>query len=671
MSSEPHSSRRASTLNTKPSFSLECPSVLYLVFQKKSGDASNRTLGFKSKFNGRPYYTNGKDAHLYYAEYSPFEVTEAIWIISRRPPSDRKDREPESIRAKCPHADPKCTFAPLDGWENVEGRFGHVTVIVSDKRPADWAESYDNKVQRFLAALGKDEEKGSFINVRDILTHLDVVEETLPELISEFPKIDMDGDGRISLEDLDTYFNPKAKKEYSRAELDEIWRIMSRVSEPFDQISLRDMAMQMKFVDKRMPELIDAFMEIDTDKSCSIDKNEFYAFFGDTDLWLDTRLSCIIGLTALKEQIRRFYWSVKLDRLRRKAGNFVNQSEAIVLMFKGHPGVGKTTMGRLIAQLLYKIELIPTDNFFEVQRDQLVGSHIGETEKKTEELIAKATGGVLFVDEAYRLNVKDSDKDFGKEAINALMKAMTVKGKVIVLAGYPKEMDEFCSVNPGIKRRITYEFIFDNYTEEDLAQILELQVKNRGFQIAPSLTTSGLAHLVHTGTTPEQRATMNGGLCEHIARNAIIALNDEEIPRIQAAGDSPADPSIELDERHIAAGCRKVPGAPGTGSRASVAMSRGIPGFQTPDSATTTEQAPGDGPKAYAGKSFGSSFFAQRNATYGERRMPASAKMIMRSGSPHELRCNLQSISTVQSISRASVSVGPRVACAWSAEPTC
>jgi len=78
-----------------------------------------------------------------------------------------------------------------------------------------------------------------------------------------------------------------------------------------------------------------------------------------------------------------------------------------------------------------------------------VGSHIGETEKKTEELLEQTHGGVLFVDEAYRLNVKDSDKDFGKEAINTLMKAMTVKGKVIVLAGYPREMAEFVAAVAG------------------------------------------------------------------------------------------------------------------------------------------------------------------------------------------------------------------------------
>jgi len=245
--------------------------------------------------------------------------------------------------------------------------------------------------------------------------------------------------------------------------------------------------------------------------------------------------------------------------LRRKAGYFVNNDEAVILTFKGNPGVGKTMFGRLIAQLLFKIDIIPTDKFVEAQRDQLVGSHIGETEKKTEELLEQTHGGVLFVDEAYRLNVKDSDKDFGKEAINTLMKAMTVKGKVIVLAGYPREMAEFVAVNPGIQRRITYDFVFDDYTVEDLGQILRLQVQKRGFSIDSSVDSKGLTAVVADGTTPQQRAAMNGGMCEHIARNAIVALNNEEVPRIQAATDETTAPSVILSARHLLAGCKMVP----------------------------------------------------------------------------------------------------------------
>merc|ERR1740121_502773 len=106
-------------------------------------------------------------------------------------------------------------------------------------------------------------------------------------------------------------------------------------------------------------------------------------------------------------------------------------------MFKGSPVTGKTTIGRLLTGLLYKIGVIEKEIFIECQRDELVGDHIGATEKLTAGKIAEAKGGVLFVDEAYRLN---SDV-FGIEAINSLMRAMTVKGTVMILAGYPKQME--------------------------------------------------------------------------------------------------------------------------------------------------------------------------------------------------------------------------------------
>jgi len=536
------------------------PGVLYLSFRKRTGASSNKILRYKSKLNGYPYYTNGSDTHIFFTVICSFGIQEPLWVIGRRPPTTRDDgKEPEGLRAKC-----KCDHkvVPYNGWEYVEGKFGEVDVFLTDSKPADFSDGGESsgKVQQLLAALGKDAKAGDAgINMRDVLRNLDAVEELLPELLTSFPRIDQDGNGIISTQELEAFFEPHLKKERSKAELDEMWKTLTGGSKV---LTLRDLGKNYKYVDSRLPELIERFTDLDTDKSGTIDRSEFYAFFGDGDLWLDMKMQGIIGLPELKKQIQNFYWRVKLDRLRRKAGYFVNNDEAIILVFKGNPGVGKTMFGRLIAQLLFKIDIIPSDKFVEAQRDQLVGSHIGETEKKTQELLDQTHGGVLFVDEAYRLNVKDSDKDFGKEAINTLMKAMTVKGKVIVLAGYPREMAEFVAVNPGIQRRITYEFTFDDYTVEDLGQILRLQVQKRGFSIDPSVDTKGLTTVIADGTSPQQRAAMNGGMCEHIARNAVVALNNEEVPRIQAASGEQGEttaPSVILSTRHLLAGCRMVP----------------------------------------------------------------------------------------------------------------
>lgn len=232
----------------------------------------------------------------------------------------------------------------------------------------------------------------------------------------------------------------------------------------------------------------------------------------------------------------------------------VSNEESIVIMFKGSPGTGKTTIGRLIAGLLQKIDVIPTDTFVECQRDDLVGDHIGATEKLTQKKIDEAKGGVLFVDEAYRLN---SDI-FGVEAINCLMRAMTTKGTVIIVAGYPKQMDEFTAANPGLKRRITYEMEFPDYNPDDLAKILMTQIKKRGFTCA--VDHAKLKDMIDKATTPGQRTCFNGGIGEHITRHAIFNLNRKEIPKIEnkKKGEEPT-PSIELTVEDIEVGCKHIP----------------------------------------------------------------------------------------------------------------
>jgi len=316
------------------------------------------------------------------------------------------------------------------------------------------------------------------------------------------------------------------------------------------------MAASMDFIDEKIPDLFEAFADIDTGKSCSVDRAEFDAFFGSADVWLKAKLKNIIGLEQLKKQIETFYWSIRLDHLRRRAGIMVNSDEAIVMLFRGSPGTGKTTIGRLITGLLHKIGIIPTETFVECQRDELVGDHIGATEKMTEKKITEANGGVLFVDEAYRLN---SDI-FGVEAINCLMKSMTVKGRVIIVAGYPKQMDEFLAANPGLRRRINYEFAFPDYTPEDLARIFMTQVETRGFQVDPAVSLSQLSGLIAESSTQAQRTCFNGGITEHITRHAIFHLNETQVPLILGCkkGEEPT-PSATLALEDIIHGCKHIP----------------------------------------------------------------------------------------------------------------
>jgi len=158
-----------------------------------------------------------------------------------------------------------------------------------------------------------------------------------------------------------------------------------------------------------------------------------------------------------------------------------------------------------------------------------------------------------------------------------------------VLAGYPKEMDEFVSVNPGIKRRVTYEFTFPDYTELDLARIFLQQAKRRGFEVDASVTTEQVARAVSLLTTERQRGALNGGVGEHACRHAIFSLNRREIDAVRAVDVETQEyaPSVTLRMRDIEYGIRQVPQvssptSKGVPTSKGLPSSKGTPPVQTP-----------------------------------------------------------------------------------------
>jgi adenylate kinase family enzyme len=511
-----------------------------------------KTLHFRAMHRGKAYYV-GRHIHIFYTDSYYGDG----FVMAKFAP-DAKDT---LIFARANGG--SGIMPPFDGWEcdKYEG------IKIERVRPADWKEGDANegkeRVAKFLEKIKKDSKGGEFVlTIRDVCRNITAVKEFLPELLTEFPKIDHDGHGKITLQDLDNYFDPVKQKEYSMEKLDEFWGILVSKRAPSDNrpkdfIDLEDIAANVDFIDEKIPDLIEKFQDIDANQSCCVERVEFDGFFGNADIWLDSALRNIIGLGELKEQIHKFYWQQKLDRMRRRGGHMVTGENSIVIMFKGSPGTGKTTIGRLIARLLQKIDIIQSDTFVECQRDELVGDHIGATEKETQKKIEEAKGGVLFVDEAYRLN---SDV-FGIEAINCLMKAMTVKGTVMILAGYPKQMDEFVTANPGLKRRITYEMEFPDYSPTDLALILQTQIRKRGF--LTEVPTETLGSLIDQSTSQDQRTCFNGGIGEHITRHAIFNLNDALVPMItkQRRGDETV-PSTTLRLEDIQYGCKHIPPPP-------------------------------------------------------------------------------------------------------------
>lgn len=184
----------------------------------------------------------------------------------------------------------------------------------------------------------------------------------------------------------------------------------------------------------------------------------------------------LIGLESVKRELKR----IKAYAVKNKDKN-IN----IHMAFLGNPGTGKTVVARLIGQILYEAGVLKNNNFVECSRETLISMYIGETAIKTKKVIAEAMGGVLFIDEAYSLYQKGSEKDFGKEAIVELLKAMEdSRGEFCcIMAGYNNEMMELFEANPGFKSRVQFFINFPDYSETELTEIGKLMLKSMDYKM--------------------------------------------------------------------------------------------------------------------------------------------------------------------------------------------
>ena len=183
------------------------------------------------------------------------------------------------------------------------------------------------------------------------------------------------------------------------------------------------------------------------------------------------KLNNLIGLSNAKKQAKDFINVHVVNEIKKKKGIRVGDN-SLHSVYKGNPGTGKTTVARLIAQILSQEKVIKKDLLVEVTRQDLVAGFVGQTAIKTEKILKSALGGVLFIDEAYTLYSK-SENDYGIEAIETILKFMEDNRDniMIIFAGYPKEMDELMRINPGLESRIKNEIIFDDYTIAELCLI--------------------------------------------------------------------------------------------------------------------------------------------------------------------------------------------------------
>lgn len=192
----------------------------------------------------------------------------------------------------------------------------------------------------------------------------------------------------------------------------------------------------------------------------------------------------LVGLIPVKSRIREIAALLLIDRLRQQL-NLASSNPGLHMSFTGSPGTGKTTVATKMADILYRLGYIKKGHLITVTRDDLVGQYIGHTAPKTKEVLKKAMGGVLFIDEAYYLYKPDNERDYGAEAIEILLQVMENQREdlVIIFAGYKDRMDRFYASNPGLSSRVANHVDFPDYQPNELVTIAKMMLEEQQYRL--------------------------------------------------------------------------------------------------------------------------------------------------------------------------------------------
>jgi len=264
----------------------------------------------------------------------------------------------------------------------------------------------------------------------------------------------------------------------------------------------------------------------------------------------------LIGLKPVKRRIREIASLLVIDKVRREL-----QLEAgppsLHMSFTGNPGTGKTTVALRMAELLHKLGYSRKGHLVAVTRDDLVGQYIGHTAPKTKEVLKKAMGGVLFIDEAYYLYKPENERDYGQESIEILLQVMENQRDdlVVILAGYKDRMDTFFKSNPGMSSRIAHHIDFPDYRDDELLSIGELILKGWNYRLSPSARNAFADYLQRRREQPHFANARS-------VRNALDRARLRQAHRLLEAGGNVDKAALETIEAEDILQSRVMAAAP-------------------------------------------------------------------------------------------------------------
>lgn len=248
----------------------------------------------------------------------------------------------------------------------------------------------------------------------------------------------------------------------------------------------------------------------------------------------------LVGLGPVKSRVRDVASLLLVDRMRRGLG-LTSTRPNLHMCFAGPPGTGKTTVATRMAEILHSLGYLPANRLVVAGREDLVGQYVGHTAPKTKEVLKRAMGGVLFIDEAYSLHRPENERDYGPEAIEILLQVMEEERQrlVVILAGYEDRMDAFFALNPGLRSRIAHHLEFHDFSVDELIEIGDRMFDEQGYELSAEAKRTFRDYVVRRREQPHFANARS-------IRNAVERARLRQATRIVETGSSVGRDELRL-----------------------------------------------------------------------------------------------------------------------------